>query len=85
MENGKVVIMPYVCIKASSTVKSSLRLIGTGRFCVYIGASILTVSLTLKLLLMPMSRRCLVKMSLYSTITSSKCFHSSPCISDPSH
>ena len=80
-----MVIIPYLCIQARSTVRSSLRLIGTRTLCVNTSASVLGVNLTLKLLLMPMSRRCLAKMSLYSALTSPSCFRSLSCISDPSH
>ena len=31
LENGSVVIMPYLCMRANSTVRFSLRLMGTGR------------------------------------------------------
>ena len=74
--------MPYLCINASSTVRSSFRLIGTGRFCVYMGRSSFGVSFTLKVFWMSMSS---AKMSLYSTIVCSSCFLSLPSICDPSY
>ena len=84
LENGCVVLIPYLCIKASSTVRSSLRLTGTGRLCVYTGFSFFGFNFTLKSLLMPMSRRWRAKISLYSIITSLSCCFSSPCMKESS-
>ena len=84
-EEGRVVIMPYLCFSANSTVKSSLKLIGTGKLCVYCGRSSYSINFTLKLLFIPMSSRWRAKISLYSTIVCSSCFLSFPSIWDPSH
>ena len=56
-ENGSVVTMPYLCIRASSTIRSSLRLIGAGRLCVYTGLSSCGVRLTLNCVFIPISSR----------------------------
>ena len=53
---GSVVMMPYSCIRVSSTRRSSFRLVGVGRLCAYTGSSCLGVNLILKSVFMPMSR-----------------------------
>ena len=55
LENGSVVIMPYLCMRASSIVRSSLRLMGTGRLWVYTGLSSFGVRLTLNCVFNPIS------------------------------
>ena len=67
-EEGRVVIKPYLCFSANSTVKSSLKFIGTGKLCVYIGRSSKSVNFTLKLFFIPMLSRWRAKISLYSNI-----------------
>ena len=69
--NGKVVIIPWYCIGASSTVKFSFRFMGHGRLCVYAVWSFLFVSFNSYLSFTPMSSRCLAKISLNSTSVSS--------------
>ena len=71
LENGKVVMIPYLCMSANSTVISSLRLMGVGRFWLLAGLSSFGVSFTLNSRFMPMSKRCLAKMSWISTRISS--------------
>ena len=81
-ENGRVVIIPYLCISASSTVRSSLRLMGTGRLCVYTGWSFLGDRQTLNWVFIPMSSRWRAKMSLNSTKMDSRFSRSSPVMSE---
>ena len=54
LKNGSVVIIPNQCMRASSTVRSSLRLIGTGRLCMYTSLSSFGVKLTLNCVFIPM-------------------------------
>ena len=63
LENGSVVSMPYLCMRASSTVRSSLRLIMTGRLRVYTGLSSCGVRLILYCVFIPISSRWRAKMS----------------------
>ena len=85
LENGSVVIMPYLCMRASYTVRSSLRWIGTGKFCVYTGLSSCGVRLTLNCLFIPISSLWRVKMSWNSTMVFSRLSRSFPVISDSVH
>ena len=59
-------------MRTSSTVGSSLRLIGTSRLCVYTGLSSFGFKLILKCVFIQMSSVCRAKMSLNSTIVSSR-------------
>ena len=85
LEKGSVVMMPYLCMRASSTVRSSLRLIGTGRLWVYTGLSSFGVRLTLNCVFIPMSRRWRANMSLNSTNVLSRLSRSLPVISESVH
>ena len=85
LENGSVVFMPYLCMRASSTVRSSLRLIGTGRLSVCTGLSSCGVRLTLNYVLIPISSRWRAKMVLNSTFVSSNLSRSFPVISESVH
>ena len=81
LENGRVVMIAYLCIKASSTVRSSLKFLG-----VYFGLSFLGVlEAYLSLVFIPMSRRWRAKMSLNSTMMESRFSRSSPVISESFH
>ena len=62
--NGSVVMIPYLCNRASSTSISSLRLSGAGRLWLYTVLPSMGVTLTLKSFSMPYSNRCLAKMFL---------------------
>ena len=84
-ENGRVVMIPYLCISANSTVRSSLRLMGTGRLCVYTGLSFLGVRHTLNWLFIPMSSRWRAKMSLNSFRVDSRFSRSSLVINKSFH
>ena len=70
-ENGRVVIMPYLCNMANSTKMSSFRLIGAGRLWLYAEELSLSVNFTLNSSFMPISNRCRAKMSWNSTNNSS--------------
>ena len=78
-------MIPYLCFSANSTVRSSLRLMGTGRLCVYTGLSFLGVRHTLNWLFIPMSSRWRAKMSLNSTRVDSRFSRSSPVINESFH
>ena len=84
-ENVRFVMIPYRCISASSTVRSSLRLLGTGRLWVFTGLSFLGVRHTLNWVLIPMSRRWWTRMSLNSLLMESRVSRSSPVIDESSH
>ena len=60
---GNVVMMPYLCRKASSTRITPLRLIGVGRLWLYAGLLSKRVSCTLNSVLIPMSKRCCAKIT----------------------
>ena len=62
--NGSVVMIPCLCKRASSTSIPSLRFGGAGGLRLCAALSSLGINLTLKSLLIPMSNRCLVKISL---------------------
>ena len=85
LENGSVVIMPYLCMEANSTVRSSLRMIGTVRICVYTGLSSCGVRLTLSCVFIPISSLWRAKMSWNSTIVFSRLSRSFPVISESVH
>ena len=68
---GSVMMIQNSCISANSTRRSSFRLVGVGRLCAYTGSSCLGVSLILKSVLMPMSRRCCAKIMWYLTSSAS--------------
>ena len=75
--------MPYLCMRASSTVRSPLKLIGTGsNLCVYTGLTSFGVRLTLNCVFIQISSRWRAKMSFNSTIVSSKLSQSFPVISE---
>ena len=74
-ENGKTVMIPYLCIRVSSTIRSSFRCIGTGRFWLQTIFSSFGVSFTWNSVFIPISILCLANMSWYSTrISSTTCF-----------
>ena len=75
---GNVVMMPYPYINASSTSRSSSRLVGVRRLCAYTGSSCLGVSLILNLVFLPTSSRCRAKMVWYLTRRLSICWRSCP-------
>ena len=70
---GNVVMMPYSCINASSTIRSSLRLVGVGSLCAYTGSLCFGVSLILNSVFMPISRRSRANLFWYLTRRSSIC------------
>ena len=82
-KNGSVVIMPYLCMRVSSTARSSLRIIGTGRLCVYTGLSSLGVKLTC--VFIPISSLWRAKMSCISTMVISRLSRSFPVIIESVH
>ena len=82
LEDWRVVIMPYLCMSASSTVRSSLRFIGTGRLCVYTGLSSCGVRLTLNCVFILISSLWRAKMSWNSTMVFSRLSRSFPVISE---
>ena len=71
---GNVVMMPYLCSRASSTRMSSLRLIGAGRLWLWAGLLSKGVSCTLNSVLIPKLKRCRAKVSLNSTSRASRAF-----------
>ena len=77
--------MPYLCMRASSIVRFSLGLVGTGRLCVYTGLSSCGIRLTLNGVFFRISNRWRAKMSLNSTIVSSSLSRSFPVISESVH
>ena len=70
-ENGRVVMMPYLCNMASSTKMSSFRFIGAGRLWLQAGESSSGVNFTLNSSFMPMSNLCRANISRNSTSNSS--------------
>ena len=75
LEKGSTVMIPYLCIRASSTIRSSFRWIGIGRLWLYTDLSSLGVNYTLNSVFIPISILCLANMSWYSTRMSSiACF-----------
>ena len=71
LEKGSTVMIPYLCIRANSTIRSSFRWIGIGRFWLYTALSSLGVNFTLNSVFIPMSILCLANISWYSTRMSS--------------
>ena len=84
-ENSSFVMMPKRCIKASSTVKLSFRLIGTVRLWVYTGLTFSGVKRTLNCVFIPMSSRCHASMLLKSIIRDTRLSRSSPVITESFH
>ena len=79
-EKGCSVMIPYRCVRASSTVRSSLRFIGTNRIWLWTCLSSFGVKLTLNCVFIPMLDRWRAKMSLNFTIAASKISRSFPVI-----
>ena len=69
--NGSVVMIPYLCNRASYTSITPLVFSGAGRLWLYAVVTSMGVSFTLESLLIPMSNQCLAKMSLNWTNNSS--------------
>ena len=76
LNNGRVVIIPYLCISTYATVMSSLRLTGRARLWVKKEFLFFGVNFTSKMLLIPLSCRCLSEISLYSTMVDADCLFS---------
>ena len=85
LENGRVVMIPYLCFRASFSVRSFRRFMGTGKFCVYTGLSYLGVKHTLNCVFIPMSRRWRAKMALNLSVIGSRFSRSSPVIGESFH
>ena len=66
-DKGKTVIIPYLCMRVSSTIKSSFSWIGMGKLWLYTALSSFGVSLTLNSVFIPISILCLPSISWYST------------------
>ena len=66
-EKRETVIIPYLCIRASSTNMSAFRWIDIGRLWLWTSLSSFGVSLTLNSVFIPMSLLCLANISWYST------------------
>ena len=77
-EKGKNVIIPYLCISASSTIRSFFRWIGIGRLWLYTTLSSFGLSFTLNSVFIPLSILCLATISRFSSrIISTACFSNS--------
>ena len=68
---GSVVMIPYSCTRASSTSRSTFKLVGVGKLCAYTGSSCLGGNLILKSVLIPMSKRWRAKIMWYLTSSAS--------------
>ena len=84
-ENGRVVMIPFLCFRASSTMRSFWRFMGTVKLCVYSGLSFLGVKHTLNCVFIPMSRRWRAKMALNLSVIDSRFSRSSSVISESFH
>ena len=74
-EKGKTVIVPYLCMRASSTIRSSFRWIGMGKLWLYTTLLSFGKSLTLNSVFIPRSILCRANITWYSTrIFSTACF-----------
>ena len=78
-EGSSVVMIPYLCGRASSTRMLSLRLSGAGGLWLLAGLLPNGVICTLNSVLIPLSKRCLAKMSWNSTSRSSTACLASSC------
>ena len=72
---GNVVIIPYSCVSAIFTNKSSFKFVAEGKLWAETGSSCLGVNFILTSVLIPMSSLCLAKMPWYLTNSASiSCF-----------